>query len=245
MVSPEVPEDHRSAVRGERTPFVGTRPFPLENGDRLTRREFERRYAARPDIKKAELIEGVVHMPSPVRFASHGEPHSWVLTWLGTYCASTPGVRVADNTTVRLDSNNEPQPDALLRIEPEAGGRSRLSDDDYVEGAPELVVEIASSSAAYDLHDKLRAYLRNGVREYVVWRVYDAALDWFVLQDGNYIPLAPDTTGGVIRSEVFPGLRLAVDALLVGDVARVLAVLQEGIGTAEHAEFVRRLRAGS
>ena len=118
MVSPEVPEDRRSAVRGERTPFVGTRPFPLENGDRLTRREFERRYAARPDIKKAELIEGVVHMPSPVRFASHGEPHSWVLAWLGTYCASTPGVRVADNTTVRLDSNNEPQPDALLRIEP-------------------------------------------------------------------------------------------------------------------------------
>ena len=152
---------------------------------------------------------------------------------------------MADNTTVRLDSNNEPQPDALLRIEPEAGGRSRLSDDDYVEGAPELIVEIASSSAAYDLHDKLRAYLRNGVREYVVWRVYDGALDWFVLKDGNYMPLAPDTTGGVIRSEVFPGLRLAVDALLVGDVARVLAVLLEGIGTAEHVEFVERLRTGS
>ena len=245
MVSPEAPEEHRSAARSARNPFVGTRPFPLENGDRLTRREFEQRYAARPDIKKAELIEGVVHMPSPVRFASHGEPHSWVLTWLGTYCASTPGVRVADNTTVRLDSNNEPQPDALLRIEPEAGGRSRLSDDDYVEGAPELIVEIASSSVAYDLHDKLRAYLRNGVREYVVWRVYDEALDWFVLKDGDYIPLAPDTTGGVIRSGVFPGLRLAVDALLVGDVARVLAVLQEGMGTAEHVEFVERLRTGS
>ncbi|MDD9981126.1 MAG: Uma2 family endonuclease [Gammaproteobacteria bacterium] len=245
MAVPEAPEEHRSPARSERNPFVGTRQFPLENGDRLTRREFERRYAARPDIKKAELIEGVVHMPSPVRFASHGEPHSWILTWLGTYCASTPGVRVADNTTVRLDSNNEPQPDALLRIEPEAGGRSRLSGDDYVEGAPELIVEVASSSAAYDLHDKLRAYLRNGVREYVVWRVYDEALDWFVLKDGDYMPLALDTTGGVIRSEVFPGLRLAVDALLVGDVARVLAVLQEGIGTAEHVEFVERLQLNS
>ena len=242
MVNPEVPEDHRSAVKVEHTPLVGRGPCPLENGDRLTRREFERRYAARADIKKAELIEGVVHMPSPGRFSSHGEPHSWILAWLTTYSAHTPGVRVADNATVRLDSNNEPQPDALLRIEPEAGGRSRLSDDDYVEGAPELIVEIASSSAAYDLHDKLRTYLRNGVREYVVWRVYDGALDWLVLKDGEYVPSGPDPSTGGIRSEIFPGLRLAVDALLVGDVARVLSVLQEGIGTAEHAEFVKRLR---
>lgn len=243
MATPEAPEEHRSAARNERNPFFATRPFPLENGDRLTRQEFERRYAARPDIKKAELIEGVVHMPSPVRFASHGEPHSWILAWLTTYSAATPGVRVADNATVRLDSNNEPQPDALLRIEPEAGGRSRLSDDDYVEGAPELIVEIASSSAAYDLHDKLRAYLRNGVREYVVWRVYDGELDWFVLKEHEYVPLAPATTGGVIQSHVFPSLRLAVDALLVGDIARVLAVVQEGIGAPEHIEFVDRLQS--
>ena len=245
MVSPDTTDEHRSTVRSERNSFVGTRPVPLENGDRLTRREFERRYAERPDIKKAELIEGIVHMPSPVRFASHGEPHSWILAWLTTYSAATPGVRVADNATVRLDPNNEPQPDALLRIESAAGGRSRLSDDDYVEGPPELIVEIASSAVAYDLHDKLRAYLRNGVREYVVWRVYDEGLDWFAVKDGDYIPLAADTTGGVIRSEVFPGLRLGVDALLVGDVAQVLAVLQEGIGTAEHVEFVERLRMGS
>ena len=245
MAAREAPEEHRAVAARARKPVFRMRPPPLENGDRLTRLEFERRYAARTDIKKAELIEGVVHMPSPVRFASHGEPHSWVLTWLGTYSASTPGARVADNATVRLDSSNEPQPDALLRIEPEAGGRSRLGDDDYVEGAPELVVETASSSAAYDLHDKLRAYLRNGVREYMVWRVYDEALDWFSLKDGIYVPLAPDTTGGVIRSEVFPGLRLAVDALLAGNVAQVLAVLREGIGTAEHVEFVERLRQGS
>lgn len=111
-------------------------------------------------------------MPSPVHFAAHGEPHLAILTWLGTYCAFTPGVRAADNATIRLDLDNEPQPDALLRIEPEAGGHSHLSEDDYVEGAPELVIEIVASSATYDMHDKLRAYRRNGVQEYLVWRFY-------------------------------------------------------------------------
>ena len=221
----------------------GDGPFPLANGDRLTRQEFEQRYAARPDIKKAELIEGVVYMPSPVRFASHAQPHGAVLTWLGTYCAYTPGVQAADNATVRLDLDNEPQPDALLRIEPEAGGRSRLSADDYVEGPPELIVEIAASSASYDLHDKMRAYRRNGVQEYLVWRIYEKHLDWFVLADDAYRPLAPDASG-LLHSQVFPGLRLAVEALLAGDVARVLAMLQQGVGTPEHAGFVERLQAG-
>ena len=222
-------------------PLSGVHPLPLENGDRLTRREFERRYTARSDIKKAELIEGVVYMPSPVHFAGHGEPHVAILTWLGTYCAFTPGVRVADNATIRLDLDNEPQPDALLRIEPQDGGRSRLSEDDYVEGAPELIVEIAASSATYDLHDKLRAYRRNGVQEYLVWRVYEKQLDWFVLVDDEYRPLTPNTDG-LLHSRVFPGLQLAVEALLAGDVARVLAELQTGVETPEHAAFVKRLR---
>ena len=199
-------------------PLSGVHPLPLENGDRLTRREFEQRYSARSDIKKAELIEGVVHMPSPVHFAGHAEPHLAILTWMGTYCAFTPGVRAADNATIRLDLDNEPQPDALLRIEPQAGGRSRLSEDDYVEGAPELIVEIAASSAAYDLHDKLRAYRRNGVQEYLVWRVYEKQLDWFVLIEDEYRPLTPDNFG-LIHSRVFPALRLAVEELLARDVA--------------------------
>ena len=242
MAAPEASGEHGSvAGSSERNPFARMRPLPLENGDRLTREEFERRYAARTDIKKAELIEGVVYMPSPVRFAGHGEPHSWIMAWLAIYCAFTPGVRVADNATVRLDLDNEPQPDALLRIDPQAGGRSLLSEDDYVEGAPELVVEIAGSSAARDLHDKLRAYLRNGVQEYLVWRVYEEKLDWFALEDGDYEPLEPEPGSDVIRSQVFPGLRLAVDALLAGDVARVLTVLQEGIETPQHAEFAERL----
>ena len=242
MAITEAPASRRSAGGKAGRPFFRVDPPPLENGDRLTRLEFERRYFARPDIGRAELIEGIVHMPSPVRFASHGEPHSWILTWLGIYSAFTPGVRVADNATLRLDADNEPQPDALLRIEPEAGGSSRLGDDDYLEGAPELIIEVASSSVARDLHEKRRAYLRNGVQEYVVWRVHDGALDWFELEDGNYVPLAPDADGAIVESRVFPGLRLAVDALLAGDMARVLSEQQAGIGTPEHTEFVAAMR---
>ena len=158
-----------------------TAPLPLENGDRLTRIEFERRYDAMPHLKKAELIEGVVYMPSPVHFESHSKPHVSIITWLATYSLDTPGVEVGDNATVRLDMDNEPQPDALLRLDSALGGSSHLSDDDYIEGPPELIVEIAASSASYDLHDKLNVYRRNGVKEYMVWRVYEEALDWFWL----------------------------------------------------------------
>ena len=141
---------------------------------------------------------------------------------------------------MRLDLDNEPQPDALLRIDAEAGGQSRLSADDYVEGAPELAVEIAASSASYDLHAKLNVYRRNGVSEYIVWRVLDGAVDWFILEDGEYRPLAPDSTG-VVESARFPGLRLAVGALLAGEFAAVLAELQRGLDSPAHAAFVAEL----
>ncbi|MDY6936751.1 MAG: Uma2 family endonuclease [Cyanobacteriota bacterium] len=209
---------------------------PLESGDRLTRYEFERRYQAMPHLKNAELIEGVVYVASPVRARQHARPHARIITWLGTYCASTPGVDLHDNPTVRLDGDNEPQPDALLRIEPEVGGNSRISEDDYIEGAPELVAEIAASSASYDLNDKLDAYRRNGVREYIVWQMYENRLDWFGLSEGRYVALEADDRG-IIRSQVFPGLWLAVPALREGNIAEVLSVLQAGMQTAEHQEF--------
>jgi len=212
---------------------------PLENGDRLTRREFERRYAAMPHIKRAELIEGVVYVPSPVHL-SHGKAHGQAIVWLGTYCAATSAVELGDNTTIRLDLDNEFQPDVLLRIDPTVGGRSRVSADDYVEGAPELIMEIASSSTSYDLHDKLKVYRRNRVQEYVVWQVYDRRVDWFVLSEDEYVSLPADASG-VIHSQVFPGLRLAVEALLNGDLASVLAELQKGLETPEHAAFIQRL----
>jgi Uma2 family endonuclease len=211
----------------------------LEPGDRLTRDEFERRYTAMPSLKKAELIEGVVYMPSPVRLHHHGGPHAKIITWLGYYQAKTPGVEVADNTTTRLDLDNEPQPDAMLYIAPELGGQVRISPDDYVEGAPELVAEVASSSASYDLNAKLHVYRRSGVQEYLVWRVLDRRIDWFVLRGGRYERLEPDDRG-VLRSPFFPGLWLATAALLLGDLAGTLQVLDEGLSTAEHAVFVMR-----
>ncbi len=212
----------------------------LENGDRLTRAEFERRYEAMPHLKKAELIEGVVYVPSPVRVDRHGSQTADVLAWLGQYRALTPGVQTGDNSTVRLDLDNEPQPDALLRILPEHGGQSRTSDDGYVEGAPELLVEVASSSASYDLHAKLHVYRRNGVREYLVWRVLDEAIDWFVLREGQFEPLEPGPDG-ILRSEVFPGLWLDPRALLGNDLKTVLQVLQQGVDTPEHKRFASGL----
>jgi Uma2 family endonuclease len=147
----------------------------------------------------------------------------------------------ADSPTVRLDGENEPQPDVLLRLKPEHGGRSRITEDDYLEGPPELIVEIATSSAAYDLHAKKRAYQRNGIQEYLVAQAYEQRVDWFVLREGVYEALAPDEAG-VLRSEVFPGLWLQPAALWTGDLAAMLAVLQEGLASPEHAAFVARLR---
>ena len=226
------------SILESRTPDTARRISPLRSGDHLTRDEFERRYEAMPRVNKAELIEGVVYMPSPVSAEDHGEPHFDLNGWLFVYRAHTPPVRGGDNSTLRLDLDNEPQPDGYLRLLPECGGQARLVDG-YVTGAPELIVEIAASSASYDLHEKLNAYRRNGVREYVVWRVWDAAIDWYVLRAGRFeaLPLVD----GVYRSETFPGLWLAPDAVLRGDLARVLEVLEQGIASPEHATFMAGL----
>jgi Uma2 family endonuclease len=215
---------------------------PLNPGDRLSRAEFERRYEAHPEIKKAELVEGVVYMPSPLRFAIHSEPHGWLITWIGVYVAATPGVRLGDNATVRLDFENEVQPDVLLRLEPERGGRSHLTAEDYIEGPPELIVEIAASSAAYDLHDKLRVYQRSGVQEYLAAQMYEQRADWFVLREGVYEPLTPDETG-MLRSQVFPGLGLKPAALFSADLAAILTTVQQGIASPEHAAFVEKMQS--
>ena len=214
----------------------------MQEGLRLSRDEFERLSGERPDLKNVELIEGVVRMPSAVRYAAHARPHAAVLGWLVAYEASTPGVHVADNATLRLDGDNELQPDAVLLIDPRGGGQARLSSDDYVEGAPELVAEIAASSASYDLREKLAVYRRNGVREYLVWRVPDRRLDWFELVGGAYRARTADAAG-IVRSTVFPGLRLNVSAILSDDLAGVLRTLQEGVADPSHAVFLNRLRA--
>lgn len=220
-------------------PFIRSQLPPLENGDRLTRLEFERRYHAMPEIKKAELIEGVVYMASPLRFRPHAEPHGRLITWLGVYQAATPQVEMGIEPTVRLDIDNEPQPDGVLLIRQANGGRSLLSDDGYLEGAPELVAEIAASSVSIDLGDKKRAYRRNGIQEYIVWQVFDQKIDWFTLQDGDYVSLQPDQQG-VICSQVFPGLWLDALAMLQGNMQQVLATLQTGISSVEHQAFIQQ-----
>lgn len=197
----------------------------LETGDVMTRAEFHRRYASHPEIRSAELIEGVVYVSSPLRARDHGIPDASVPGWLAAYWAHHPGVRCASNSTVILDADNEVQPDIVMIRETD--GSSLVTEEGYLQGPPELVVEIAASSTSQDLHQKKNAYRRNGVQEYIVWRVLDGAIDWFVLRDGQYVPLTPDDSG-VVESAVFPGLRLDVAAMLSGDLAKVIAVQISG-----------------
>src|SRR5437773_12247671 len=218
MATPAVP-----TVRQEKPGPAAAEPL-LEPGDHLSRDEFERRYERMPNLKKAELIEGIVYMPSPVRVKKHPQPHSQLGTWLGVYASETAGVGCFNNSTVRLDLDNEPQPDLVLMKLPEKGGHARISADDYVEGAPELAVEIVGSSQAYDLHQKKGAYRRNGVREYLAWITGENRLVWWELRHGEYEQISVDKKG-VLKSRIFPGLWLATAGLLRGDMKTVVATL--------------------
>jgi Uma2 family endonuclease len=217
---------------------------PLRDGDRLTREEFDRRYDAMPHLKKAELIEGVVHLPSPVRQRQHGGPHSRLIGWLFTYEARTPGLELGDNSTVRLDVTNVPQPDCVLFIQPKHGGKVEIDQDGYINGAPDLVAEVAASSTSYDLNDKLRVFQAKGVRDYIVWRVLDRQVDWYVLRGDRYERLDAGDDG-VLRSTIFPGLWLDPAALIRKHSETLLEALRRGLETPEHAAFKAELqRAG-
>ncbi len=207
---------------------------PLENGDRLSRIEFERRYAAMPKSCKAELIEGLVHMAAALRLRSHGLPHTRLNHWISHYSISMPATIMGDAVSVRLDGDNEPQPDLLLIIDPAQGGQTWITEDDYIEGPPELVAEVSASTVSIDLGAKKRSYERSGVQEYLVWRVLDREFDWFVLENGQYVELLADVDG-ITRSRVFPGLWLDRTALLAGDMKQVLAVGSEGVRSAEQS----------
>lgn len=230
-----------SVIAEQLTKAKPSRAEPLENGDQLAASEFLHRYEAMPQVKKAELIEGVVYMGSPVRH-SHARPDNLVQTWLGVYAAHTPGVDCAANATLRLDADNVVQPDALLRVLPENGGRCATDEDGYLRGAPELVVEIAASSASIDLRDKLRVYRRCGVAEYLVWRTVEGQFDWRRLVGDEYQLVTTDAQGR-ITSTSFPGLVLDVTALLAMDAKRVLEVVQSGVAGEAHNAFVARLAA--
>ena len=211
-------------------------------GDRLSATEFLRRWEAMPEVKNAELINGIVHMASPVRTDQHSDPDNLIQTWLGTYAAATPGVRASTNGTVRLGVDDVPQPDGSLRLLPECGGQARVDAKGYLRGAPELVVEVAASSVSVDVNAKLDSYRRAGVREYLVWRTEDECVDWWELVEDEFRHV-PAHDAGILRSGVFPGLWLDSEALLDLDGARVLAKLHEGLCSAAHAEFAAGLAA--
>jgi Uma2 family endonuclease len=194
---------------------------PLQAGDRLTREEFERRWDLHPEIKKAELIDGLVFLEMTVGM-DHAEAHGAAALWMGTYAATTSGVQMLDNATVRILDFIDVQPDVLLRRK--SGGTSERSSDGRVSGPPELILEVAASSASYDLHLKRDLYLKAGVQEYVVWQVYEGCIDWWAREGDSYVPLETDERG-VIESKVFPGLRMNVAAMLGGDMAAVIGEL--------------------
>ena len=224
-------------------PPISKRPAPpLEPGDRLTHAEFLNRYSRMRINIKAERIEGIVHMAAAAAVSAdfHGRPHADIMGWLSVYRSLTPGVAAADNSTLFLDIDNDPQPDACLYILPSHGGRTTMTEEGYIQGSPELIVEIAASSVSFDLGAKLNAYRRNGVQEYIVHRTYDGEIDWFMLRDGQY-EKQPVDAEGLHRSEVFPGLWLHAQAMIEGKLAEVLSVLQRGLASAEHGDFVKKI----
>jgi len=210
----------------------------LHNGDHLAQPEFHRRYEAYPEDVKFELVGGIVYMASPLR-RSHGRRHSQLGSILQLYSEETQGVETLDNVTTILGEESEPQPDLALRILSEYGGQSRETADDYVEGPPELVAEVAHSTRAIDLHQKRLDYQQAGVREYLVLCIEGPELIWFGFRSRGLI--VPDGDG-VCRSRVFPGLWIDAPALLAGIGARQIAVLREGLSSPEHSAFVRRLQ---
>ncbi len=213
---------------------------PLVAGQRLDRATFHERYKAMPPHVRAELVGGVVYMPSPLRY-EHGTRDRRLSYWSGHYERFTPGVEGANNATTQFDDYGEPQPDLQLRIPEELGGRSRIIDG-YVVGPPELIIEVAASSRKYDLVDKKRDYERAGVPEYVVVILKSQTIRWFTRRDGLYVDLPADPDG-VFRSEVFPGLWLDAPAFFAEDVERLIATLERGLATPEHAAFVANLAA--
>jgi Uma2 family endonuclease len=209
----------------------------LERGDFLTREEFLRRWEGMPEVKRAELIGGVVYMPSPLG-REHGSMDLKVAGWLAVYVAATPGCDALSNATW-LMRDDAPQPDTSLYVLPEYGGPSRMSGR-LIEGVPEFVAEVCGSDSAYDLHQKLELYQESGVREYLAVLLQEREARWHRLVGGRFV-VVPADGDSLYRSQTFPGLWLDPAALLAGDLSRVLAVLNDGLRSPGHAAWVAEL----
>jgi Uma2 family endonuclease len=212
---------------------------PLVAGEHLDQPAFHERYEAMPPETRAELVDGVVYMPSPMR-RDHGRQSRFVSGWLFQYECATPGIEGGDGSTVKMYRKGEPQPDHILLIPPALGGRSGVDEENYLTGPPELIVEIARSSRHYDLNEKKADYRRARVQEYLVIELDPDRIHWFVRRGNRFedLPPGPD---GIYRSEVFPGLWLDPTALFSEDRRRLLRILKRGLATPEHRAFVARL----
>ena len=228
--------EHTNGGAGMATAMVAAPP--LQHGDKMTRAEFMRRWEQHPEIKFAELIGGIVYMPSPLS-RLHGVTDNLAGAWLCYYHAYTPGTETGSNVTTMMEGDETPQPDEYLRILPEYGGRSG-NDDKYVCGGPELLAEISVSSASVDLNQKYDLYERMGVLEYVAILMYEREIRWHRLTTKGYQRVAP-AAGMLWKSKVFPGLWLDGQAMLANDAAAVFATLQNGLQSPEHAAFVKKL----
>jgi Uma2 family endonuclease len=211
---------------------------PLVDGQRLKQPEFHRRYELCPKDQKFELVGGTVYMTSPLRLP-HSSYDGKIGLALELYEMATPGVQVLHNATAILGEQSEPQPDLGMRIRPDHGGKSRTTADQYVEGPPELLVEIAHSSRDLDMNAKRDDYRQAGVVEYLVVCVEEQEIYWFHFPGDRTIRPGRD---GVSRSRVFPGLWLDPAAVLALDAPRIRAVLEQGLASPPHAAFVRRLQ---
>jgi Uma2 family endonuclease len=211
---------------------------PLLEGDSLTSDEFLRRWEELPDLKRAELIDGIVYMSSPVS-RDHGDYQVFLCNWLGFYTMATPGCRSSAEATWVMAERQVPQPDVTLRILPEYGGQSGIAGE-YAAGSPELIVEVAVSSYSRDFGAKKRLYERMGVREYFIASPRDEKLLSFSLTSNGFHPLETDDNG-ILRSAYFPGLWLDIKSLWDLDLERMNAVLQQGLATPEHAAFAEKL----
>ena len=185
-------------------------------------------------------MDGIVYVMSSRVTVPHAVSHFDLIGLMGAYCVPTPGIAGCVGGTVRLSAECEPQPDVSLRILESHGGQSRIDEDYFIAGAPEMIAEISYESLNYDTDIKRPIYEREGVREFILWRVEDQIVDWYVLRDGTYELLVPDENG-IVRSEIFPGLWMHAEAMARRDMGAVARVLQQGLASAEHAEFVRKL----
>ncbi len=225
--------------KGRRSRFEGAEPS-LTAGDHLTLKEFLRRAESAPTGQKFELIDGIVYMAPPVH-DEHSVPHAQAGCWLTQYSSYTPGVTAHIERSLNLLGHTSVQPDVCLVIAPECGGQTRVGSARLLEGSPELIFEIAASSANYDLFEKKAAYHTNRVQEYIVWRTLDCRLDWFAWTTEEFVLRSPDSQG-LLKSNVFPGLWLDVRALLQERFDAVLDTARRALESPEHRQFVTQLR---